>query len=256
MHSEKPLLSIITVVRNDPVNLARTLESVKSQTFHDYELVIVDGGSSEETLEVIRKYEAQITTWSSEKDNGIYDAMNKGIKAAQGVYLEFLNAGDIYVEPRSLEFVFTKDNQKYDALYGEINLFDKDGKFLGQVPALDFTLENLKRFGTGTVNHQAFFVKKSKTPFFSERYSLKAELNWYIDILGRNKGLTFRRLPLAVINYNQGGKGHQHFWKNLYEWICVVQSKFGFMQNMRNGKTYWRFIKYRYPFLRKINIFQ
>jgi glycosyltransferase involved in cell wall biosynthesis len=256
MHSEKPLLSIITVVRNDPVNLAKTLESVKSQSFRDYELVVVDGGSSNETLDVIRKYEAQITTWFTEKDNGIYDAMNKGIRAARGLYIEFLNAGDSYIEPRSLEVVFAGDNQEYDAIYGEIKLFDKNGNFLGQVPALDFTIENLKCFGTGTVNHQAFFVRKSKAPFFANKYSLKAELNWYIDILTRNKGLTFKRLPLAIINYRQGGKGHQHFWKNLYEWTCVVQSKFGFMQNIRNRRTYWMFIKYRYPFLRKINIFQ
>jgi glycosyltransferase involved in cell wall biosynthesis len=255
MYSEKPLLSIITVVRNDPVNLAKTLESVKSQSFCDYELLVIDGASFDETLDVIRKYEAQITKWVSEKDNGIYDAMNKGIRAAHGVYLEFLNAGDTYVQPKSLELVLNKDSQQYDAIYGEIDLLDERGKFLGQVPALDLTIENLKRFGTATVNHQAFFIKTEKAPFFNLRYRLKGELNWYIDILSQNNPLTFKHIPIAIIEYKQGGMGYRHFWRNLYEWICLVQKRFGLLQNIRNGKSYWNFIKYRYPFLNNMRMF-
>ena len=243
-------MSIITVVYNDAENLSKTIASIRSQRFTDYEVIVIDGKSSDQTLDVIVNNEHCIDRWISEPDNGIYDAMNKGIGIARGEYIEFLNAGDAFKGADSLESVFSDNNLEYDIIYGEINLFDENGAFLGQVPALDFTLENLMRFGTGTVNHQAFFIKRNLAPFFSNKYRLKAELNWYIDILSNHKNVSFKHVPLPVIDYKQGGKGYREFWRNLYEWTCLVQNRFGLKENFKNRKTYWKFIKYRYPFLR------
>jgi glycosyltransferase involved in cell wall biosynthesis len=250
--SRTPFLSIISVVYNDADNLKKRIGSVKSQSFNDYELIIIDGQSTDGTLDIIESNREYISSWISERDSGIYDAMNKGIGLARGKYIEFLNAGDVFVDSRSLEHVFSDNDRNYDILYGEINLYDQDGKFLCQVPARDFTLGNLKNFGTGTVNHQAFFVKREMAPPYSIKYRLKGELNWYIDILLQNKEATFKHVALPIIGYKQGGKGYQKFWRNLYEWVCLVQTRFGLMQNIKNLKTYWNFLKYRYPLLRKL----
>jgi glycosyltransferase involved in cell wall biosynthesis len=250
MHNE-PSLSIVTAVYNDAENLESTIKSVKSQSWSDYELVIIDGKSSDGTLDVIRANEKYMGFWLSEPDEGIYDAMNKGIKASRGKYIEFLNAGDVYTSPTCLESVFSENDKDYDVVYGEINLYDQKGRFFFQVPALDFTIENIKRYGTGTVNHQAFFIKRKIAPYFSTHFHLKGELNWYIDILLQNRELAFKHLPFPIIDYKQGGKGYRHFWANLYEWILLIQERFGLMENLRNRRTYWNFIRYRYPFLKK-----
>jgi glycosyltransferase involved in cell wall biosynthesis len=117
------MLSIITVVRNDPDNLEKTVKSVLSQTFKDYEFIVIDGQSDDQTLDVIKKHQNIITLWISEKDEGIYDAMNKGLARSKGKYVEFLNAGDVYADSRSLEAIFSNANKDYDVIYGEINLF-------------------------------------------------------------------------------------------------------------------------------------
>ena len=84
-------LSIITVNFNDAEGLERTIKSVISQTFHDYEFIIIDGGSTDGSVDVIKKYEDHIDYWISEKDGGIYQGMNKGLRQASGEYLNFLN---------------------------------------------------------------------------------------------------------------------------------------------------------------------
>lgn len=251
-NTKSPLLSIVTVVYNDAENLKKTIDSVRSQSFRDYELIVIDGKSTDRTLEIIESNKEHITSWISESDSGIYDAMNKGIKTANGKYIEFLNAGDVYADTKSLEYLFLNNDSDYDLMYGDINLYGESGEFLCQVPMRDFTLENLKKFGTGTVNHQAFFIKREITPFFSNKYRLKGELDWYFDILSQNRVVKFKHYALPVIEYRQGGKGYRQFWRNLYEWLCLIQSRFGMVQNFRNRKTYWNFIKYRYHFLRKL----
>ncbi len=89
-------LSIITVNLNNKDGLQKTIDSVISQTFKDFEWIVIDGGSTDGSKELIEKYSDYISYWVSEPDKGIYNAMNKGIKVAKGDYLEFLNSGDIF----------------------------------------------------------------------------------------------------------------------------------------------------------------
>ena len=93
----KPLVSIVTVVYNGENFLEETIKSVINQTYENIEYIIIDGGSTDGTVDIIKKYEDKINYWVSEKDAGIYDAMNKGIEAFKGDYINFLNAGDSYV---------------------------------------------------------------------------------------------------------------------------------------------------------------
>lgn len=99
---DKPVVTVITVVRNDPHGLERTLISLEAQTFHHWQCIVVDGLSSEDTLDVLRQHAAMITDWISEPDEGIYHAMNKGIARATGEWLLFMNAGDCFDSPDAL----------------------------------------------------------------------------------------------------------------------------------------------------------
>ena len=115
MNTIKPL-SIITVNLDDKSGLSRTVESVKSQNFQDFEFIIIDGGSKDESLEVIKENETLIDYWVSEKDSGIYNAMNKGINKASGKYILFLNSGDYLLSKDALSIDFKTITQ--DIVYG------------------------------------------------------------------------------------------------------------------------------------------
>ena len=104
-----PKLSIITVNLNNAAGLQKTIESVINQTFTDYEFIIIDGGSTDSSLEIIKQYANKITYWVSEPDNGIYNGMNKGIGQADGEYCFFLNSGDWMIENNTLYKFLYKD---------------------------------------------------------------------------------------------------------------------------------------------------
>lgn len=106
-----PKISVITVCYNAVKELEKTILSVINQTYNNLEYIIVDGGSTDGTIEIIKKYEYKITFWISEPDNGIYDAMNKGIRHANGEWINFMNAGDIFNDNQVLEKIFAN---KYD----------------------------------------------------------------------------------------------------------------------------------------------
>lgn len=99
------LISIITINYNNEKGLAKTINSVVSQTFHDYEYIIVDGGSTDDSTNIIKSYSDHISYWVSEKDNGIYNAMNKGTQQAKGDYILYLNSGDCLYDTNTLNLI-------------------------------------------------------------------------------------------------------------------------------------------------------
>lgn len=103
-----PIISVITVVFNAAQVLEETIKSVLEQTYKEIEYIIIDGGSSDGTLDIIHKYKDKVSYWISEKDNGIYDAMNKGIIASTGPWIHFLNAGDLYAGNKSLQHMIAQ----------------------------------------------------------------------------------------------------------------------------------------------------
>lgn len=111
-------LSIITVNLNQADGLAKTLDSVREQSFRDFEHIVVDGGSTDGSLEVIRARADGLAFWASEPDAGIYAAMNKGLRRAQGEYVYLLNSGDRLYSPDTLERVFAHEERGEDLLYG------------------------------------------------------------------------------------------------------------------------------------------
>jgi glycosyltransferase involved in cell wall biosynthesis len=121
-----PLASIITVNLNDRVGLARTLASIGRQTFTDREAIVVDGGSTDGSVDVIRTNAAVVTDWVSEKDAGIFDAMNKGIRRARGIYCVFLNGGDSFASDDALERFFGAGEPVEDILYSDAVIEHED----------------------------------------------------------------------------------------------------------------------------------
>ena len=147
----KPMISIITVVYNGKCHIEKTILSVNSQTYKNYEYIIIDGNSSDNTTEILRKHNEKITYWISEKDAGIYDAMNKGIKIAKGEWLLFMNCGDTFVNETTLASIMNsniRNNIKF--IYGDY--LQKNGT--------DKYIRHTTSFEKGILNHQSVIYKK------------------------------------------------------------------------------------------------
>jgi len=219
-----PLITIITVVYNGEKYLEETIKSVINQTYPNVEYIIIDGGSTDGTLDIIKKYEDKIDYWVSEKDEGIYDAMNKGIDvASDNSYLLFLNAGDTFCDNNILKKVTENLKEDTKIIYGSAKIFNENNSFLTDLKPLNFTKSNLNRFSTRVVCHQSIFVHKSIICKYNLNYRLKAELNWFYDIeklILDKKQIV--KLDFAISNYLLGGEGDINFIENNFERIKVT----------------------------------
>ena len=119
MRNEYPKISIVTVVYNGEETIEETILSVKNLSYSNVEYIIIDGGSTDETLNIIKKYEDKIDYWISEKDNGIYDAMNKGIKKATSEFVIFMNGGDTFFDENVLANIEKDLTNDFDIYYGD-----------------------------------------------------------------------------------------------------------------------------------------
>lgn len=171
-------LSIITINLNNKDGLQKTVDSVVSQTFTDYEFIIIDGKSTDGSVDIIRQYEDRISYWVSEKDSGIYNAQNNGIKHAIGEYLYFLNSGDALYEADTLEKVFA-DNPHDPFICGSFYM-EKGGELEADISYKDkdWHLAIYDLF-SGFLCHQAFFIHSdnfNKYGLYDE--SLKVVADW------------------------------------------------------------------------------
>jgi glycosyltransferase involved in cell wall biosynthesis len=175
----EPLVSIVTVVYNAADTLSETLDSVVQQTYQNIDLVIIDGGSTDRTLEIVEQYRAHVNHVSSGKDSGIYDAMNKGVRAARGEWIIFLNAGDTFASPNVLAAAFAKTRgiESADVIYGRTKL-KRSPTFLDPPQILD-----KRYFYFETLCHQSVLAKRglfhSVGPF-SLRYRIMADREWLL----------------------------------------------------------------------------
>ena len=191
--NNKPLISIITVSFNAVKTIEQTILSVVNQTYPNIEYVIIDGGSTDGTVDIIKKYEDKIAYWVSKPDKGIYDAMNKGIEKAKGDYLFFLGADDTLFDDILCKVsVFLK---KRDIVYGNIYLTYKKKVYNGKF--------NSFRLIFGNIPHQGIFY--NKRIFKKYRYDLtyKYLADYYLNLLcWKDKTIYFKYIPLIITNYN------------------------------------------------------
>lgn len=197
------VLSIVTVNFNGCNDLVKTIESIRSQTFKDFEYLIIDGGSTDDSKKVIEENSDIIDSWVSEKDKGIYDAMNKGIAAATGQYILFLNSGDVLIDTDVLAQVVPALDGQYDMVYGDI-LLDRGNKIerISYPDQLDFTFLFEK-----VICHQAQFIKRevfSRVGPYDTGYKLAADWIHFVKCVTQG-GCTYRHLPIPVIQFDLGG---------------------------------------------------
>jgi glycosyltransferase involved in cell wall biosynthesis len=196
-------LSIITVNLNNKEGLKKTIESVLSQTASFFEFIIIDGCSSDGSVDLIIENSEKISFWISERDNGIYQAMNKGIRAAKGEYLLFLNSGDFLVNRAVIKEVFKTDRAE-DLIYGKSEI-SKDGKVIYTTPHPD-TL-TLDFFYRQTISHQAAFIRRNlfeKYGYYREDLRIYSDLDFWIRTVILNN-CTTKKLNLTISDYNLEG---------------------------------------------------
>lgn len=199
---DKPLISIITVVFNGNTHLAQTIRSVLDQTYDNIEYIIIDGGSTDGTLDTIRQYDDKITYWISEPDRGIYDAMNKGIAVSTGEFINLLNSDD-FLEPEAAESVIKiySSHRQPCIIYG--NAYAVDDTY-----AVKAKMYSGTRFWLGmTINHQAMFVHRKIYSicglYDSEKYKYAADYDFLLRCF-RNR-VPFFGTGRYIVNYRNAG---------------------------------------------------
>lgn len=199
-------LSIITINYNDVTGLQKTIDSVLMQTWKDFEWIVIDGGSTDGSRDVIEKYKQHFAFWCSEPDKGVYNALNKGVSYAKGEYICCMNAGDCFYESDTLAKVFEKDHDE-DILYGDWIEVYPDKRVLKHEPyPIDFHV-----FSHQNICHQAMFVKSShlKQKGFDESYKLLADYARWAEMLLAKCTIAF--VDCIVCRYDMGGISSNNF---------------------------------------------
>lgn len=193
-----PLITVVTVVLNEPETLKKTMASVLEQTHDNIEYIVIDGGSTGATLDVIKNHDDKIDYWVSEPDKGIYDAMNKGIDRASGEWINFMNAGDYFYRPDTVKTVFSKDHGNADFIYGHTEFLG--GDFNGVVKAWDFKF----LWQTMVFTHQSLFTKSTvlKNRKFDTRFKICGDYN--IIYNSYMNGATFFNSDTVIAAFDPG----------------------------------------------------
>jgi len=211
-------LSVITINLNDKAGLEKSIRSLISQTFTNYEFIVIDGGSADGSIDLIKKYQDYITFWISEPDKGIYNAMNKGIQKASGEYCYFLNSGDYLDSPNVLEKVFN-NNPDESFICGNF-ITDNNGKLKNHSPYKDkdwlFALYDIY---SGFIAHQAFFIKKAmfeKYGLYDENLRIMSDWKHFFIAIGiHHENVLYKDVDISV--YNTDGLSSRIGGKAIYD---------------------------------------
>ncbi|MDD6001602.1 MAG: glycosyltransferase family 2 protein [Bacteroidales bacterium] len=215
-------ISVITVCFNSLEMLKKTMQSVDSQTYTNYEYIVIDGNSTDGTLDFLKNYEGKLTKYVSESDQGIYDAMNKGVKMSSGDYVIFLNAGDLFADATTLEKIFKDKIYDSDVIYGDVI---KNGKIK---PA-----EKPHNAHKMYFCHQSCFTKLTclrQFPF-DTKYKMSADFNFFKILTLNNK--TFKQLNIPIAIFDTTGVSNTKRSKGLKENINVVNEHDNIINKVR-----------------------
>ena len=237
--------SIVTITYNAEKMLQRTLDSVRSQTYRDMEHLIVDGASTDGTLEMAREYEARAAGYEvrvvSEPDRGIYDAMNKGLRLAKGDYIVFMNAGDTFHNERTLERVWGGITELRNSetpelrpavIYGDTDIVNSEGRFLRKRHLSVPDRLTWRSFRKGMlVCHQAFYARLdiARDIPYDLQYRHSADVDWCIRVMkeAERRHLPLRRVPGVVADFMDGGNTTQNHRASLKERFTVMRRHYG-----------------------------
>ena len=253
--SSNPKLSIITIAYNNKFGLIKTMQSVFSQTYNNIEYIVVDGGSEDGSKEILEKESKKIDYWVSEPDNGIYNALNKGITKSTGEYLLFLNSGDWFLDDDILS-TFMKNLGDYDIIYGnKINYYSDDKLIEEKSPAIvDFYILAFSY----SLPHQATIFKKklfNEMGLYDE--SLKIVADWKFTLLAIFKyNYKYCYKDLNLIYYDMNGISSCEANSNLQlsERAAVIDSHFRNIKHMEKESLLIQKLKFYYKYSRVLRV--
>ncbi len=199
MDAEKnPKISVITVCFNAENEIEKTILSVLSQSYDNIEYVIIDGGSKDKTVEIIKRYNKKIDIFLSEPDKGIYDAMNKGAKLSHGKWLNFMNAGDVFFDENVLKNIVKQGpfNSRVKVLYGNVHMLYKGQE--GIVKKLDRVKKNEVQY---SLNHQSTLIEGEwmRSKRYDTTYRIAADANFFNETV--KAGYLFQYVPVTISSY-------------------------------------------------------
>ena len=218
--NKKPKFSLITVVLNNKELLEKTIESVLNQNFKNFEYIIIDGGSNDGTLEILKKYNNKIDYWLSERDNGIYDAFNKGMELSKGEYLGIINSDDTY-RSNALDIIskYTNKNENIDFIFGSVQ--KRWGLLSGYKPwKIFFT------WGFYTSHSTGFFIKKTsakKVGLYNLKYKHSSDYDFFYRMIVKCKlnGIATKKNEQFGIFRRGGHSSRVDFKEHFFEEITI-----------------------------------
>ena len=186
----KPLISVITVVLNGEKYLEEAVSSVIKQTYDNVEYIIIDGGSTDRSLDIIHKYENHIDFWISEKDNGLYDAMNKGIALSSGDFVGFVGSDDYLYLDTLEKLAKAAKKETIDYTVGPVDIIRGDGQLIEKILVLpNFLMQNRFIFDMAT-HHLSFYVNRkiiNKIGNFDENFNIRSDYDMTISVILESK---------------------------------------------------------------------
>lgn len=212
---EHPKISVVTVVFNDHLHIEQTLCSVLNQTYDNIEYIVIDGGSTDGTVQIIKKYANKLAYWVSEPDKGIYDAMNKAIDMCTGDWVVFINSWDAFHDNDVLTNVFSRYiSEDVDVIYGDVCMVTGYGRLIKRFDKLD---ESIMAFN---LCHQSTFTRTSllKKYKYDTTYRIAADMDFFnkVKIIENAK---FLYIPIVMANYECGnGTSANSIWKKSKEY--------------------------------------
>lgn len=206
------IISIVTVVFNDHIGLRKTLNSISNQVDNSFELLIVDGGSTDGTLDVVKEYGGLVSCLISENDDGIYDAMNKGLNHSNGEWIIFMNAGDEFLSKNTLSSALKKMNDPDTTYFGRAKIMG-DGQNSWLYPDSNISVSNIDKWLRHKLpNHQAIFFPKS---FYAiNRFNLNFVISSDSDYKLRALKGRYAFLDITVCKFYLGGLSSNYTFKN------------------------------------------
>ena len=227
LDADYPKISLITVCFNSASTIADTLESVKRQGYKNVEYIVIDGGSTDNTLEIVDRYRQSIDVLVSEKDNGIYDAMNKGIAAATGDFVGILNSDDVFSDDESLNKIAEtiRARKDVDAVFGDliyVNREDLSKKV--RLYSSRFFKPWKMRFGF-MLPHPTFYARRElfeKLGNYKTDYRVAADFELLCRFL--RKGINYVRIDDVLVSMRDGGISSTGFWWRIHQNLEIVRA--------------------------------
>ena len=239
-----PKVSVITVVYNAVELLERTIRNIRSQTYPNIEFIIIDGGSTDGTLDIINNYADLISYWISEPDKGLYDAMNKGLKAATGDFVWFINAGDLIYNKDTTALIFENTESIADIYYGDTMIVDQEYNEIGLRRLRPPENLSWKSFQKGMlVCHQSILINRKLAEPYDLDLPHSADFDWVIKALKKTNLIQNTGDILSA--FLDGGQSKQTISPSLKERFRAMKNHYGLLISILNHfPIVWRFFTY------------